>query len=142
MTAEATFLDPGTGELVHPETVTKLVKVTVKGYISLASHNQVIAKLERGIRKYPGEMRMLEHIDRFCGLDPLAIIPNSLFMLRNHSEFERVAIVSNDSLLTSAASSLAPLTSTQVETFPNTPEGQSDAKEFIIKVKPKGGQAS
>ena len=103
----------------------------VDGFVSLSCHNQVTAKLERAIRKYPGEMRMLEYIERFCGLDPLAIVPNALFNLRNQSEFERVALVTNDSLLTSTASTLVSLIATQVRTFPNTAEGKKKANEFI-----------
>jgi hypothetical protein len=71
MSANATFLFINSkGELqpTHPETITKFVSVMVDGFVSLSCHNQVTAKLERAIRKYPGEMRMLEYIERFCGL--------------------------------------------------------------------------
>jgi hypothetical protein len=44
---------------------------------------------------------MIESIERFSGLNLMAIVPNALFNMRNHSEFERVAVVTNDRRLTS-----------------------------------------
>jgi hypothetical protein len=60
---------------------------------------------------------MIESIERFSGLNLMAIVPNALFNMRNHSEFERVAVVTNDRRLTSAISALAPLGSTELRTF-------------------------
>ncbi len=127
MSATCKFL---TNDLTnYSKEVTRVAEVTIDGYVSLACHNQVTAALEDGIALYPGQMLMLERINKFCGLDPLAIIPNGLFNLRNHSEFERVAVVGNDTLLMTLASALAPLVSTQVKTF--SPSKIADARAFL-----------
>jgi len=106
-------------------------RVTVNGYVSLACFNEVTATLEDGIRDHFGKMRMLEIIERFSGLDPMAFIPNSLFNMRNFSAFERIAIVGHDPLLMSVASSLGSLVPGDVRTFPLSDAGKKDASEFI-----------
>ena len=109
----------------------RIATVTVNGYVSLACFNEVTAKLEEGIKDHFGKMRMLEIIEKFCGLDPMAILANSLFNLRNFSAFERIAIVGHDPFLVSVASSLAPLMPGDVRTFPLSKTGKKDAHEFI-----------
>jgi hypothetical protein len=109
----------------------RIANVTVDGYVSLACFNDVRAKLEDGIRDNFGKMRMLEIIARFSGLDPMAVLPHSLFNMRNFSAFERIAIVGHDPLLMSVASSLAPLMPGDVRTFPLSKTGKKDAQEFI-----------
>ena len=109
----------------------RIATVTVNGYVSLACFNEVTATLEDGIRDHFGKMRMLEIIERFCGLDPMAFVPNSLFNMRNFSAFERIAIVGHDPLLMSVASSLASMVPGDVRTFPLSDAGKKDASEFI-----------
>jgi hypothetical protein len=109
----------------------RIATVTVNGYVSLACFNEVTAALEEGIRDHFGKMRMLEIVERFSGLDPMAFVPNSLFNMRNFSAFERIAIVGHDPLLMSVASSLSPLVPGDVRTFPLSDAGKKDASEFI-----------
>jgi hypothetical protein len=58
------------------KSATRVAKL-LSGFISLACHNHVTSKLEDGIRKNPGKMRMIESIKRFSGLDLMAIVPNA-----------------------------------------------------------------
>jgi hypothetical protein len=119
----------------------RIATVTVNGYVSLACFNEVTAKLEEGIKDHFGKMRILEIIERFCGLDPMAILPNSLFNLRNFSAFERIAVVGHDPLLMSATSSLAALVPGDMRTFPLSEAGRKDASEFIKGVRAAAKQS-
>src|SRR5262249_20683869 len=109
----------------------RIATVTVNGYVSLACFNEVTAKLEEGIKDHFGKMRLLKTIERFSGLDPMAIIPNGLFNLRNFPAFERIAIVGHDPFLMIVTASLAPLMPGDVRTFPLSKTGKKDAHEFI-----------
>ena len=65
------------------KSATRVAKVTVTGFISLACHNHVTSKLEDGIRKNPGKMRMIESIRRFSGPDLMAHNAKCAFNIRN-----------------------------------------------------------
>jgi SpoIIAA-like len=116
----------------------RVAHIEVDGFITLACYNQIAMTLDQGINKNPGRMRLLEHIKHFSGMDPLAIIPNSLFNLRNYSFFERVAVVSDDRSLVGAALTLSPaVMSVEVRTYPTAQ--LDDAKNWIVEGLPAVG---
>ena len=132
MSAECVFLD-GQGQPAPNGTITKAVMVTINGYVSLSCYNEVTSKLEEATRISPGKIRVLEHIKSFCGLDPFAIVPYSLFNLRNHSAFERLAVVTDDRPLASAALALAPVAPGEIRSYSDSDEQRSKAKKWIIE---------
>jgi hypothetical protein len=116
----------------------RVAHIEVDGFVSLACYNQITSTLDRGINKNPGTMRLLEHIKHFSGLDMLAIIPSSLFNLRNYLAFERVAVVSDNRSLIGAALALTPaVMPVEVRTYPTS---QIDlAKDWIYEGLPTPG---
>jgi SpoIIAA-like len=116
----------------------RVAHVEVDGFVTLACYNQIAMTLDQGINKNPGRMRLLEHIRHFSGMDPLAIIANSLFNLRNYSFFERVAVVSDNRSLVGAALTLSPaVMSVEVRTYPTAQF--DDAKNWIVEGLPAVG---
>ena len=116
----------------------RVAHIEVDGFVTLACYNQITVTLDQGINKNPGRMRLLEHIKHFSGMDPLAIIPNTLFNLRNYSFFERVAVVSDNRSLIGAALTLSPAAmSVEVRTYPTAQ--LDDAKTWIFEGLPADG---
>ena len=131
MSTECSFLDPE-GNVVTDK-VTKVAMVTVDGYVSLSCYNDVTSKLEEAIRNGPGKIRVLEYIKSFCGLDPFAIVPNSLFNLRNHSAFERLALVTNSRALASTGLALAPVVEGEIRSYSDSDDQFTKAINWIIE---------
>ena len=130
MSAICEFLDHS-GETTP--TVTKIARVTVDGPVNLSSYNDVTAKLEQAIRHNgDSKMRMLERIINLSWFDPLAIVPNSSFILRNYSAFERVAVVTDNGPVAIGAMALAPaIMPIEVRTYPATQ--LSDATSWVVE---------
>ena len=102
------------------------VEIVLKGRVSTEEFDNVASKLEAFIRRH-GQVRVLEIIKDFEGMDAVAFWHDIKFSLRHLNDFSRMAVVCNPDTHHLWSSLVAPFMSCTVEHFvPGQEEGARD----------------
>jgi SpoIIAA-like len=99
------------------------VEIVLKGRVSTEQFDHTASKLEAFIARH-GQVRVLEIISDFEGMDTSAFWHDVKFSLRHLNDFSRVAIVANPDMHHLWSSLVAPFMSCEVEHFA---PGEEDA---------------
>lgn len=95
---------------------TKSVEITVSGHISTEEFDDVAAQLEAFIQRHK-DVRVLENIESFSGMDPRAFWHDLQFSLRHLRDFSRCAIVCEAKIIDLWSELIAPFSHCQVRHF-------------------------
>jgi SpoIIAA-like len=99
------------------------VEIVLRGRVSTEEFDAVASKLEIFVKRH-GQVRVLEIIKNFEGMDAVAFWHDIKFSLRHLKDFSRIAIVANPDTHHLWSSLVAPFMSCEVEHFA---PGQEDA---------------
>ena len=103
------------------------VEIVLKGRVSTEEFDSVASKLEAFIRRH-GQVRVLEIIKDFEGMDAVAFWHDIKFSLRHLNDFSRMAVVCNPDTHHLWSSLVAPFMSCTVEHFvPGQEEAARDS---------------
>ena len=92
------------------------VEIVLKGRVSTEEFDSVASKLEAFIQRH-GQVRVLEIIKDFEGMDAVAFWHDIKFSLRHLDDFSRMAVVCNPDTHHLWSSLVAPFMSCTVEHF-------------------------
>lgn len=105
------------------------VEIVLEGRVSTAEFDTLAARLEAFIKRH-GQVRVLEIVKDFEGMDAIAFWRDLKFSLRHLKDFSRVAIVVNPNIHHLWASLAAPLISCEVEHF--APDEEDTARDWLM----------
>jgi SpoIIAA-like len=105
------------------------VEILVKGRVSTEEFDRIATKLEAFIQRH-GQVRVLEIIKDFEGMDAVAFWHDIKFSLRHVKDFNRVAIVSNPDTHHLWSSIVAPFMSCAVQHF--APGDEETARDWLM----------
>ncbi len=92
------------------------VEIVLQGRVSTEEFDRIASKLEAFIARH-GQIRVLEVIEDFEGMDAIAFWHDVKFSLRHLQDFSRIAIVTNPDVHHLWSSLVAPFISCEVEHF-------------------------
>lgn len=98
----------------HPDN--NIVEFTVEGKITEQDMDSVAAKLKRDIDKH-GELKILEEIRDFDGIDPSALWKDMRFGLSHLKDFSHAAIVADQQWIRTLSTPLGKLIPADVKAF-------------------------
>jgi SpoIIAA-like len=105
------------------------VEIVLKGRVSTEQFDYTASKLEAFIARH-GQVRVLEIISDFEGMDTSAFWHDVKFSLRHLNDFSRVAIVANPDMHHLWSSLVAPFMSCEVEHF--APGEEDAARDWLM----------
>src|SRR5689334_22312535 len=105
------------------------VEIVLSGRVSTEEFDKVARKLEAFIERH-GEIRVLEVIKDFEGMDAGAFWHDVQFSLRHVQDFSRIAIVTNPDVLHLWSSLVAPFMRYDVEHF--SPGEMEAARDWLM----------
>jgi hypothetical protein len=105
------------------------VEIVLEGRVSTDQFDAVASKLDAFIKRH-GQVRLLEIIKDFEGMDADAFWHDIKFSLRHLKDFSRVAIVANPDTHYLWSSLVAPFMSCEVEHFP--PGEEDAARDWLM----------
>lgn len=110
---------------------TGVVKITISGRVSREEFDRVADKLEALIEKHE-QVRILEIIQDFEGMDAGAFWDDLKFSLRHLSDFSRCAVVSDQKVVDLWSQILGPFLSCEVAHF--EPDQLAEAQRWLERV--------
>ena len=105
------------------------VEIVLKGRVSTEEFDSVASKLEAFIQRH-GQVRVLEIIKDFEGMDAVAFWHDIKFSLRHLNDFSRMAVVCNPDTHHLWSSLVAPFMSCTVEHF--VPGQEETARDWLM----------
>ena len=105
------------------------VEIVLKGRVSTEEFDSVASKLEAFIQRH-GQVRVLEIIKNFEGMDAVAFWHDIKFSLRHLNDFSRMAVVCNPDTHDLWSSLVAPFMSCTVEHF--VPGQEEAARDWLM----------
>jgi hypothetical protein len=105
------------------------VEIVLKGRVSTEEFDSVASKLEAFIQRH-GQVRVLEIIKDFEGMDAVAFWHDIKFSLRHLNDFSRMAVVCNPDTHHLWSSLVAPFMSCTVEHF--IPGQEEPAHDWLM----------
>ncbi len=105
------------------------VEIRLSGRVSTEEFDRVAAKLEAFIARH-GEIRVLEVVDDFEGMDAAALWHDVKFSFRHLKDFSRIAVVSSPEVRNLWSSLVSPFIDCEVEHFP--PDQIEDARDWLM----------
>lgn len=105
------------------------VEIVLKGRVSTEEFDSVASKLEAFIQRH-GQVRVLEIIKDFEGMDAVAFWHDIKFSLRHLNDFSRMAVVCNPDTHNLWSSLVAPFMSCTVEHF--VPGQEEAARDWLM----------
>ena len=105
------------------------VEIVLKGRVSTEEFDSVASKLEAVIQRH-GQVRVLEIIKDFEGMDAVAFWHDIKFSLRHLNDFSRMAVVCNPDTHHLWSSLVAPFMSCTVEHF--VPGQEEAARDWLM----------
>ena len=105
------------------------VEIVLKGRVSTEEFDSAASKLEAFIQRH-GQVRVLEIIKDFEGMDAVAFWHDIKFSLRHLNDFSRMAVVCNPDTHHLWSSLVAPFMSCTVEHF--VPGQEEAARDWLM----------
>ena len=105
------------------------VEIVLEGRVSTAEFDALAGRLEAFIKRH-GQVRVLEIVKDFEGMDAIAFWHDLKFSLRHLKDFSRCAIVVSPNVHHLWASLTAPLISGEVEHF--APGEEEAARDWLM----------
>lgn len=105
------------------------VEISVSGKVSAEEFDRLAKNLEAFINRH-GQVRVLEQIDNFEGMDAAALWHDITFSLRHLKDFSRIAIVCDPHVRNLWSSFVAPFITCKVEHF--RPEEIAEARDWLM----------
>ncbi len=105
------------------------VEIVLGGRVSTEEFDAIAKKLEAFIKRH-GQVRVLEVIQDFEGMDALAFWHDVKFSLRHLHDFSRLAVVVNPDVHHLWSALVAPFISCEVEHFP--PDEVEAARNWLM----------
>ena len=105
------------------------VEIVLKGRVSTEEFDSVASKLEAFIQRH-GQVRVLEIIKDFEGMDAVAFWHDIKFSLRHLNDFSRMAVVCNPDTHHLWSSLVAPFMSCTLEHF--VPGQEETARDWLM----------
>ena len=105
----------------------KLAVIRTDGEVSEEDYERVVPRLEELIDEH-GKIRLLLDVTRFQGATPGALWEDLKFDAEHLNDFEKVAVVGDESWEGAAAELASPLTGANVKTF--GPEEEDKARTW------------
>ena len=105
------------------------VEIHLAGRVSTEEFDRVAEKMQAFIARH-GQIRVLEHISDFEGMDAAALWHDIKFSLRHINDFSRIAIVCDPHVRTLWSSLVAPVISCEVEHF--EPDQIAEARDWLM----------
>lgn len=115
-----------------------IVEITVTGDVTEADLSQVVAQLEQDMATH-GKLRLLEEVQNFQGIDPMALWKDAQFSLAHLQDFSYVAVVADAPWLLAMADAVSNVLPCQVKTF--SPTEVESAREWL-RTAPEPGASS
>ncbi|MEZ5826979.1 MAG: STAS/SEC14 domain-containing protein [Hyphomicrobiales bacterium] len=105
------------------------VEIRLSGRVSTEEFDKVAAKLEAFINRH-GEIRVLEVVDDFEGMDAAALWHDVKFSFRHLKNFNRIAVVSSPQIRNLWSSLVSPFIDCEVEHF--APDQIEEARDWLM----------
>ncbi len=105
------------------------VEIRLSGRVSTEEFDKVAAKLEAFIKRH-GEIRVLEVVDDFEGMDAAALWHDVKFSFRHLKDFNRIAVVSSPQIRNLWSSLVSPFIDCEVEHF--APDQIEEARDWLM----------
>jgi len=105
------------------------VEIHVSGKVSTDEFDRLARKLEAFIARH-GQVRVLERISEFEGMDATALWHDLKFSLRHLKDFSRIAIVSEPYIHNLWSSFVSPFVACEVEHF--EPDQIAEARDWLM----------
>jgi hypothetical protein len=105
------------------------VEIVLKGRVSTEEFDKIAGKLEAFIARH-GQIRVLEIIEDFEGMDAIAFWHDVKFSLRHLQNFGRIAVVTNPNVHHLWSSLVAPFINCEVEHF--APDEEEAARDWLM----------
>ncbi|MEZ5874175.1 MAG: STAS/SEC14 domain-containing protein [Hyphomicrobiales bacterium] len=105
------------------------VEIRLSGRVSTEEFDKVAAKLEAFINRH-GEIRVLEVVDDFEGMDAAALWHDVKFSFRHLKDFNRIAVVSSPQIRNLWSSLVSPFIDCEVEHF--APDQIEEARDWLM----------
>ncbi len=102
----------------------KLAVLRTDGEVSEEDYERVVPRLEELIGEH-GKVRLLLDVTQFKDATPAALWEDLKFDAKHLNDFERIAVVGDESWEDAAADLASPLTSAKVKTFGPEEEGKA-----------------
>ena len=102
----------------------KLAVIRTDGEVSEEDYERVVPRLEELIQEH-GKVRLLLDVTQFEGATPGALWEDLKFDAQHLNDFEKVAVVGDESWEDAATELASPLTDAKVKTFGPEEEGQA-----------------
>lgn len=93
-----------------------IVEITVEGKVTEADFDTVIVKLKVDIEKH-GNLRILEEIRSFTGIDPIALWKDAKFGFTHVNDFTHAAVVADAQWMRTITQALGSILSAEVKAF-------------------------
>lgn len=95
---------------------TNIVEISVEGKISEADFDQVVSQLKADLAKH-GKLRILEEIDHFEGMDPIALWKDVRFGFAHVNDFTHAAVVADAKWMRTFSEAVDSVLSAKVKAF-------------------------
>jgi len=105
------------------------VEISLSGRVSTEEFDKVATQLEAFIKRH-GQVRVLEVIGDFEGMDAAALWHDVKFSLRHLKDFNRIAVVANPEIHNLWSSLVSPFIDCQVEHF--APDEIAEARDWLM----------
>lgn len=105
------------------------VEITIRGKVSTEEFDRLAEKLEAFIARH-GQVRVLERITNFEGMDAAALWHDVKFSLRHLKDFNRIAVVADPNVRNLWSSFVAPFITCEVEHF--APDQITEARDWLM----------
>jgi len=105
------------------------VEIVLSGRVSTEEFDQVAGKLEAFIKRH-GQVRVLEVIKDFEGMDAAALWHDVKFSLRHLKDFNRIAVVASPDTHNLWSSLVSPFMECEVEHF--APDEVDAARDWLM----------
>ena len=105
------------------------VEIALSGHVSADEFDRVAEKLEAFIVRH-GQVRVLEVIKDFEGMDAAALWHDIKFSFRHLKDFNRIAVVANPEIHNLWSSLVSPFMTCEVEHF--APDQIEEARDWLM----------
>jgi len=105
------------------------VEIRLSGRVSTEEFDRVASRLEAFIKRH-GQVRVLEVVDDFEGMDAAALWHDVKFSLRHLQDFSRIAVVSSPEIRNLWSSLVSPFIKCDVEHF--APDQIEEARDWLM----------
>ncbi|HUU25647.1 MAG TPA: STAS/SEC14 domain-containing protein [Methyloceanibacter sp.] len=105
------------------------VEISLSGRVSTAEFDRVAEQLEAFIARH-GQVRVLEQIKDFEGMDAAALWHDVKFSFRHLKDFSRIAVVANPDIHNLWSNLVSPFMQCEVEHF--APDQINEARDWLM----------